>query len=365
MVNRGFGTFSDWPQGSGGPSRPSLSLLADGFQGPRSTRGSVQISHSPVPGVELVLGGVYRRTTLLPRRTDLNLSSTVIAHDQHGRDIFGSLQKQGSLLAAAIGTNRRFSTFDVVSALGVDGWSEYGGVEASLQARLSNLLHLQARYTYSNTKDNWFMARDGYGLAEPSPFPAGGGTDWTEGRSDFNVPHRAVVGAELAFPALRGARLAALYRFRSGYPFTPGFPAGVDANGDGSLRNDPAFVDAQSAGLAALAAQWSCLADQAGGFAERNSCRAKSASFLDARLAFGLFGSNGKNAELVIDALNLVSAGGEEIDRALYLVDAQRGLLAGSNGQLIVPLIINPNFGAPLLRASASRTLRVGLRVSY
>lgn len=365
-VQRGFATFNDWPQADVGTSRPTLTLPAVAFQGPVSTRAGLQISRGLASGVELVLGGIYRRTEMLPRRSDLNRSIDPGAHDQYGRAVYGTLQQRGSLLAAASGSNRRFTEFDVVSALDVDGWSEYRGLEASLNARLLSGLQVQARYTYSKTEDNWFMAREGGGVAALSPLGETGSVDWTEGRSDFDVPQRALLGAELALPALRGVRLAALYRYRSGYPFTPGFHAGVDANGDGSLNNDPAAVDAQSAGFTELAARWPCLAEQAGTFAQRNSCRAESASFLDARVAVGLFGSNGRKAELVFDALNLVATGGAEVDRALYLVDTQRLLSVNSaSGQVSVPLIINPQFGAPLMRASASRTLRIGLRVSY
>ncbi len=366
-VQRGFGSFQDWPQADVATGRPSLTLLADGFQGPRSTRGVIQLSRTLVPGVDLTLGGVFRRTELLPRRVDLNLAPSAALRDQYDREIFGTLQQRGSVIAATSGSNRRFSAFDVVSAIGVDGWSEYRGAEASLQASVANSLQLSARYTYSQTEDNWFMARDGNGLGEPSPFrPSSTAVDWTEGRSDFDVPHRATLGVDLTLPGLRGLHLAALYRYRSGYPFTPGFPAGVDANGDGSLRNDPAFVDPNSASFSILASAWPCLVEQQGRMATRNSCRAPAASFLDARVSFGLTSGSGRSAELVIDALNLMASGAEEVDRALYRVNPLGTLTIDDVSRRVnVPLMLNPNFGAPLLRAIAPRTLRVGLRVTY
>src|SRR5690606_30255587 len=80
-------------------------------------------------------------------------------------------------------------------------------------------------------------------VAELMATVGGDDRDWADGRSDFDVPHRLAVGAELRLPILAGVSIAGVYRYQSGYPFTPGFRDGVDMNGDGSGRNDPAFVD--------------------------------------------------------------------------------------------------------------------------
>ncbi|MGH8437111.1 MAG: TonB-dependent receptor domain-containing protein [Pseudomonas sp.] len=367
LVRRGFGAFRDWPAATPAVARPTLTLLSEGFQGPRSTRGNVQLSRALGSNLELTLGASYRRTEFLPRRTDLNLANGAALRDQHGREVFGTLEKRGGIVAAVTGSNRRFAAFDQVSAIGVDGWSEYRGWDASLRARLSDALQLRARYTYSQTEDNWFMARAAGGLNEPLPFRTStGSADWTEGRSDFDVPHRATLSAQLSPAQLPGLHLAALYRYRSGYPFTPGLPSGVDANGDGSLRNDPAFIDAAAAGFSQLASAWSCLGDQQGQIALRNSCRAPSVSSLDARISFDFLRGNGRSAELFVDGLNLIASGGDEIDAALFRINPQGNLTVdGANSRVNVPYVINPNFGAPLLRTTTPRTLRVGFRVTY
>ena len=362
-VRSGFENVVSWPSAGVNASAQSLSLVAPAFQGPRSTRAALQLSRVLGAGVEFDLSGVYRRTELLPRRADLNLVPNALGTDQYGRPLYGVLQQQGSVIAAGGGSNRRFSDFDVVSAINVDGWSEYRGLNASLRAQIRDALHLQGRYTYSQTEDNWFMARNGGGMSAITPFPNATGADWTEGVSDFDVPHRALFGAELTLPVLYGLKVAGLYRYRSGYAFTPGFRAGVDMNGDGSFDNDPAFVDGNVPGFDEVAARFSCLSDQVNGFAARNSCRADAASFLDARASVGLYRSDRSSAELVIDVLNLVSSGGEEIDRALYLVDSNRTIVNGAN--TLVPLTINPQFGTPVLNTAPGRTLRIGLRVKY
>jgi hypothetical protein len=157
-------------------------------------------------------------------------------------------------------------------------------------------------------------------------------------------------------------RVAAFYRYRSGRPFTPGLRDGVDANADGSARNDPAFVDGTLPGMADLLAAWSCLAEQNGRFVERNSCRAPGVHTLDARLA--VFPSLRVPVSLVVDALNVLDADPADVDRALYLLDPVAPLVVDpASGAVAVPLLVNPQFGEPVRRWAEGRRVRVGLRV--
>jgi len=173
-----------------------------------------------------------------------------------------------------------------------------------------------------------------------------------------------VVGAELRFPtALAGARLAALYRFESGSPFTPGFRDGVDVNGDGSGRNDPAFVDPDIPRMETLLEKWDCLADQVGGFAERNSCRAPELHRLDVRFAVGLYELQGLPIEIVVDALNLFDTDTGVRDRALLLIDRDGTLETNADGTVTLPLVANPRFGEPLMREVNGRSFRFGIRI--
>jgi hypothetical protein len=367
-VRRGAGSlagFPGFPQSVGTETGPTLSLLAPDYQAPRSARGSLGISRALGTAGTLHLSAAYRRTDFLPRRTDLNLATTPAATDADGRAVYGTLAKQGALLYAQPGSNRRFGGFDRVWALNMDGWSEYRAATVAFEHRPATGLAAFGSYTFSDTRDNWVGARSGWADAQLPPFPdAGDDDDWTEGRSDFDVPHRAVVGAELSLGGRIAPRLAALYRFRSGYPFTPGFRPGVDANGDGSARNDPAFVDDDVPGFAEAQDGWECLGSQVGGFAERNACREPGVHALDARISLDLLRSGRRSASLVVDGLNLLSSDEGEVDRALYLVNPA-GALGTANGQVTVPLSANPNFGDPIARFATGRTLRIGFQVSY
>jgi hypothetical protein len=203
--------------------------------------------------------------------------------------------------------------------------------------------------------------------AQLSPFPDSlNGIEWEEGTSDFDVPRRIVFGAELNLSAFT---LGAFLGARSGRPFTPGFRDGVDANGDGSWRNDPAFVDDRVTGVSDLFSEWDCLRTQAGTFAERNSCRGPSLRTLDLRLAlapFRLGPGPGVPIELVVDAMDLLDSEYADVDRAVYLVDPAGTLTRDpATGTYAVPLIANENFGTPIRRYGRGRYLRIGIRVNY
>lgn len=369
-VRRGLGVLNEWP---GFPNSAevadrgaALTLAAPGYAPPRTARGSLGISRLLGEHTTLHLSGTYRRTDFLPRRADLNLVANSVGTDSRERPLYGTLTKQGSLLVAEPGSNRRFPALDRVYAINTDGWSEYMGGTVALEHRPIRMVTAFGSYTYSTTQDNWFGARSIQPDAQLSPFPQRlSGTDWTEGRSDFDVPHRAVFGGELRFGGRLAPRVAALYRYHSGYPFTPGFRTGVDANGDGSARNDPAFVDNQVTGMQELVARWSCLQGQIGRVTERNACREPAVHALDARVALDLALPGQHSAAFIIDGFNLLSSDAGETDRALYLVDASRSLQRDAAGRVMLPLVANPNFGNPLARYATGRTIRIGFQLSY
>jgi hypothetical protein len=369
MIRRGFGTLGRWPLVPDSVRAPvmgpALTLVAPGFAPPRTFRSSFGLSGLLGGGTVLHASSTFRRTDLLPRRTDLNLMPEPVALDQHGRPVYGTLLREGGLLGVENGSNRRFTKFDRVSAINVDGWSRYLGFTVGLEHRAEGApVGLFASYTVSRTEDNW---PSGAGEVPDFQLPSFpnllDGGDWAEGTSDFDVPHRAVLGLELKLP---GSRLGALYRYRSGNPFTPGFRPGVDANGDGSGWNDPAFVDAAIPGMDALVAEWDCLRSQTGRFAARNSCRAAGAHSLDLRFGVSLGRLTERQAVLVVDALNLLASGAGVPDAALLLVDPDAELRSDpQRGTVHVPLIANDAFGRSLAGLASNRALRLGLRVSY
>ncbi|HKV70943.1 MAG TPA: TonB-dependent receptor [Gemmatimonadales bacterium] len=368
-VRRGFGPLTAWPNAPDSVHAPvigqRLTLLGPNFEVPRTRRFAADITGALGAGFELHLDGVYRHTDFLERRTDLNLLPGPSGSDQYGRPVYGTLVQSGGLLGAQPGSNRRFGGFDLVSALNPDGFSDYYGLTVGVERSLGDV-KLIASYTYSQTTDNWLSGwlSAGDPAGQLSPFPAGlGGRDWAKGTSDYDVPSRLTLATDLTLRRLHGTHLMAVFRYQSGYPFTPGFRPGVDANADGA-SNDPAFVDDTVSGMAAVIGKNACLRSQVGQFAQRNSCRTAGVSALDLRLEVPTVNVGGYPLSLTVDLLNLLESDVGLVDQALYLVDPSRSTTA-AGAVTRVPLKANPNFGQMLIRSSSGRFLRVGLRVNW
>jgi hypothetical protein len=362
-VRRGNGALGAWPGVPDSTVAPvqgeALTLLGPQYTPPRTGRVRLGLTGN-LGGALMHLQGSYRHADYLPVRRDLNLRPDPRSRDQYGRPLYGTLTQFGTVLAATPGSNRRFAGFDEVISIDPSAYSDYWGLSLGIEGRVKRSLSLMVTYTYSHTTDDWFGARLAAGL--PQPFADTSG--WTKGRSDFDVPHRLVVGAEAHLGAR--ARLAALYRWHSGYPFTPGFRDGVDANGDGSARNDPAFVIDTVAGAASVIAANACLGSQVGHLAERNSCRDPAAGELDLRLAIVVAHLGGAATELTFDAFGLARSGADVMDHALYLVDRTRALTTNAlTGVTSVPLVANPDFGQMLIKTDPGVAFRVGLRVGF
>jgi hypothetical protein len=369
-VRQGFGTVG-WPgslapdSATGFTTLPTLTLLSSDFTAPRTVRASLQTSRVIGASTKVYVQGLYRYTDRLPVLQDLNLWPDATLADANGRPFYGTPLAQSGLLLAEPGSNRRFADYGRVTAVDLSGWSRYASATVGLDQHWSNGLGLFASYTYSRTEDNRIWTGNGVQGADLPASLTGGGA-WSEGRSDFDVPNRVVVGAVAALPQLRALRVSALYRYRSGYPFTPGFGPGVDANGDGVPGNDPAFIDTALEGMSTVAQRWSCIGEQAGAFAERNSCRTPGVHSLDARLALELLHVRGHAAVLTVDGLNLLSSDIVYPDRALYRLDPTAApVVDAAAGTVSAPLTVNTNFGNPLAVFRAGRVLRLGLRLDF
>lgn len=366
-VRRGSDRFDSWPARPGPPlvsdAGYRISFFSDTYRAPRTIKADLGLTGVLGGGMLLTLSGGYRHTDYLPRRVDLNRLPAAGGETQEGRPLYGTLEKQGGLLAAELGSSRRFDEFDLVTALVPTGFSDAYEATASLERRATQGLSLLASYTFSRVRDNLT------GLLAPdpadqlSPFPEGiVGADWDEGRSDLDIPHRLVGYLEYRSGGRTGLILGARARYRSGLPFTPGFPPGVDPNGDLGADNDPAYLD--SSVQATLAG-----ADCAGSlnrFAERNSCREQGVGSLDLRLGIELpvrLGG-GSRLSLIVDAFNVVATETGIVDRALVLVDPA-GSLSTAGRVTTLPLIANSRFGTLLSRRGEPRVVRVGLGIEY
>jgi hypothetical protein len=368
-VSRGIGAVG-WPGGQGADVREvgvRLTLLNPDFRDPGTSGLSFGIARRLGDAGLVELSTNYRHTSYVARRHDLNRLPSPSGQDQYGRPVYGTLVKEGSVVGAEPGSNRRFDGYELVSAMDLDGVSDYWSVTARLEQPVGRFARLLGSYTYSRTTDNWLTGGYEGPYSELSPFPDSlSGTDWTDGTSDFDVPHRASLGVEVRPLGRDGLSLAALYQYASGLPFTPGLPRGVDINGDGSESNDPAYVDDRIDGVTALFTDWSCLQTQVGSFAERNSCRDPALSTLNLRVGIGPIRLAGYPIELWVEMLNVTDANLAVRDHALVVVDSGAPLVSDPvTADVAVPLLVNEKFGQPLAYRGSGRAVRFGLRVNY
>jgi hypothetical protein len=368
-LRRAVGDVGAWPAAPDSTTAPVtgplLTLLAPAFLPPRSSRVSLGISRAIGSSAAVHLSGAYHRRDFLTRRSDLNLAIAESAVDQYGRAVYGTLTQLGGLLAVEPGSNRRFTEFDMVSAMNADGVGDRWEVSLAVERQVGSGTTLLAGYTYSITRDDW-LGTLGAPADQLNPFPRElDGRDWARGVADSDVPHQLHLAARIGLLPRSRARLTAVYRYASGLPFTPGFPFGVDANGDGSGADDPAFVDDALAGMDELMREWPCLRQQSGRFAERNSCRTDGTHRLDARLEVDLARIGSFATALTLEGVNLIESDDAVVDRALVLVDPTGALDTSTPGVVRVPLMANPNFGQPVAVRTMGREVRVGMGIRF
>ncbi|MFN8646668.1 MAG: carboxypeptidase regulatory-like domain-containing protein [Gemmatimonadales bacterium] len=374
VIRRGVGTFGAWPAlpdsllaPAAGQQITLFSPDPKGYKNPRTFKADLELSRAFASGLTVRGYGGYHHTDFLLRRSDLNILSAPTGFTQEGRAVYGTLVQDGGMVVVSPGTNRAIPGFDLVSALASTGFQDHYEAGVSIGRESPAGLSFMASYTFSRTRDNWLLSWTGDPSDALSPFPEDRvGHEWAEGVSDLDVPHRAVLLASWRTAGSVPVTVAARYRFRSGLPFTPGFRPGVDANGDGSGRNDPAYVDDAIPGLSQVIGDHDCLGDQVGHMAKRNSCRSDANHALDLSTAVGLpLRSLGGRVELTVDVLNLVSTPVGIVDRALVLVDPTGTLATDPQGNVTLPLIANPRFGRFLSRRTEPRMVRFGLRLAY
>jgi hypothetical protein len=361
---RYLGAGLNWPDPSipsmTSPAESVLAMLGPDARAPRTQLATLGLRQDIAPTTSVTLEGSYRRTDFLMRRRDLNRPVSPVATDPDGRPIWGTLSQDGAVVVTTDTGSRRFGGFGRVSALDPSGWSEYVGATVALE-HSESAASVTASYTWSETTDNWQGARSGSMEAMlPSPLSTDPeARDWSEGVSDYDATHRATTAATLTVASVS---LGALYRFRSGLPFTPRYRAGVDANGDGSLRNDIAPIP-DAAMLGSLSDAWPCL-QPADGFAVRNSCRGSASHSLNLRLGLDLSGLLGRSASLVVDALGVIETKDGLVDDALLLVDPAGSIRTSPDGSTVtIPTMVNESFGSLVYPTSRGRMIRIGVRI--
>ncbi len=290
-------TCTDGTLGSGTTAQtPNVTLFRDGFQAPRSWRGSLGFQAQLFQRVTGSIDATFSRGVAQYGVRDLNLRETpaFTLANEDGRPVFAPAAAivpatgQASLYAS-----RNDPAFARVYELNSDLASQTEQLVLSVNGLLPRAISAQASYTLTHSRD-----QPSFGFGGPSLgfqfTPTRGNpnvNEWAPSDQDRRHSFTLVLGRTFG----RSLETSLIGRASSGQPYTP--IVGGDVNGDGA-RNDAAFVfdpsavsdTAMSAALGRVLAGsnriTSCLRSQVGDIAKRNSCRGPWTESLDFRAAY-------------------------------------------------------------------------------
>jgi len=266
-------------------ARSTVTTFAPDFEAPRAWRGSLGATRRLTSHISLAVDASYARGVALFGVTDLNLNAhpQFTIPNEDNRPVFVTPTSVDPVTGgAAFGSSRLHPAFGEVLSLNSNLGSETKQLTANVSGYTDRGVSYTLAYTYSNVRDQSSFsggsAAGGFVSAptagNPNVLP------WTT--SDLQRTHSFV--GTLIFPFSQLVELTSTAQLSSGAPYTP--IVNGDVNGDGSGRNDRAFVfdpsnPATAPGVAAAmrtllttgeSSIRDCLKSQIGTIAGRNTC---------------------------------------------------------------------------------------------
>ena len=263
--------------------RPNVTVFAPHFTAPRARRASLGLLRRFPGNYWVTLEASYARGQSQYGFRDLNLVATprLTLADEAGRPVYvpgDSIDPATGALSAT--SSRRFPAFGDVLLIRSDLQSDTKQLTASFAGVIAQSGSFRLAYTLTRARDQSSFSCCGAsrGFAAPTTGGDPGTPEWAI--SDLERRH-AFLGT-VSYPLTPALEISAIGRLISGAPFTP--IVGSDINGDGA-KNDRAFISdpattpdsAIATGMRALltaapSAVRSCLRNQFGRIAARNSC---------------------------------------------------------------------------------------------
>lgn len=267
-----------------GSAAPEATVLAEGFDAPRSARAELTWRWFATPALSGSVGGGVARNRGLPQVRDLNFRGipTFRLQEERGRPVYvpvsGVDPGTGAVASAA---SRRDPMWGAVSALestaATDAWN--GTIGLSWRPGRSQVIPGTVPASRSLIVTLGYTLAGGIERFNGFTASTAGDPGASERAPSVAPRHSIVLGVDASFRTWM--TVSASLRLASGVRFTP--MTGGDINGDG-LPNDRAFVPSPTAADSAVAEDMrsllaratpdvrSCLQRQAGGIAGRNSC---------------------------------------------------------------------------------------------
>ena len=369
-ANRGEKNPAACRSGAALAGRPEYTLFSEDFELPRTLKGSLGYEHLFSSNTKIAIDGIYSRSTNQFTVKDLNLGartcqgalSTSVKNrtpdqvtecftlsNELNRPVFvprtgtGALNPTSGSSAAERSDTFGRNTIGTISRtyLNVsDGEAESYTAQISVEQNVGDKLAFGAAYgwvrSYDNSSFSCCTSNEGFGteVTFKSPNLVGdiGDEDLMWGVSRFERRH--TLTANVMWKAPLGFRVNGIWRSQSGTPFTP--VVNGDVNGDGQAFNDRAMISrtlqwqdnvVDPARLDTLLSRWSCLSEQLGEIAKRNSCRNPWWHSLDLRLAKEFSTLRGQRAELLIDVFNVLNGINKDWGRLMQVTGFQTDLL--------------------------------------
>jgi hypothetical protein len=353
-------------------SAPTVTLVSPDQRLPSSLRAELGYRAQMRPRFTGNFRYLYSRGMGLWGYRDVNLDeSAAFALGAEGRPFFGDVsgivERTG---ATSFATSRRFEEFGNVFEIVSDLSSQTHQLSAQISGLLSLRTTLMVNYTLGYSRDEGagggggmmgggMMGGMGMGVGGlggglvPMPPTAGSPNEreWAVAGNDRRHTFNVALSRALS-PSFE---IAGIARAASGTPFTP--MVGSDINGDG-LRNDRAFVFAPATAADPAVADAmqrlletapgrirSCLREQLGRIADRNSCRNGWSQSLDLRASVRPnLPRFDRRVTVAIDARNVLTG----LDQVFHGRDDMRGWGEGANAE---PTLLNVRGFDPATRS--------------
>lgn len=297
--------------------RPSVTTYADDYAAPKTKRVSLGLTRRLTPRITFNVDAAYVRGVGQSASRDLNLNATpyFALGGGDGRPVYAD----PSAIVAGTGVvplsaSRVDPLFGSVNQVFSKLENETKQITFSVTGTTASQMQLSLAYTLMRARDQGGSGAGGFGGGGGGAGRGGAGGgfggggnltagdpnafDWAASSNE----RRHNVQASVSWPITPALELTSIARMTSGAHYTP-IVAG-DINGDGSSRNDRAYIfsptgapdSVTAAAMTRLLASTSgnaasCLRAQQGGIAARNSCTGPWQPALDLQLNWrsGLF----------------------------------------------------------------------------
>lgn len=309
---------------------PLAAMLASDFSFPRDLRASMGADRAFAGNAWMATADlVYTRSLRQVFFRDVNLGPPLESTSHLGghSDGFGFEERVsiGTPVPAGFAPIRRSDAFGQVIQMGNASGNRALSFSLGIGGRIGDT-DLRGAYNWSRSIDRQSLNGSDIAAIVGNMPTVGDPRAPLAVLSDFDRPHRLLLGVSGPVPGMRGTRMVVHYSAESGAPYT--FVYDLDINGDGmpgpigpTAYNDPVYIPVSPTEfpgsftsaryLDQLVGSESCLARWRGRVLPRNACRGPAVHQLDLQVSRD-FVVKARSVRVVADLINVLSLLGAE-----------------------------------------------------